>query len=436
MLYRLTRPFATIAFYVCFRKIHFSHQERIPWDKPIIFAANHPSAFLEPCLLACWLPKPLYFLARGNLFDHPIFAAMLRSWHLVPVYRAEESGLQAVRQNFQSFAYCYKTLQAGRPIMILAEGSTVQEKRLRPLKKGTARVAFGAVDFDPQLDLHVVPVGVNYTDSMRWRTEAMVDFGPPIRVKDYWAQYRDNPMRAMRAFTQELQRRLESRVIIIRDPKDDEWVEVLLSMDRHNRPLSIWPLSDCSDEPLQREKAITERVYALNETQRAELEAKVSAWHRLLETHRTTDLAVAQPGWDSPSVRMALAISWLPALLGWGFHYLPVRLGRYIADTQVVRLEFKLSVALGVALGATLLWYLLWAVGLAVFIGVEAVAWLFVLGPLLGILAIWRLDLASCYAQARSFNRLSNEIQQLLRRHRKALLDFFYRTTPAQSMHT
>lgn len=32
--------------------------ENLDWEKPLILAANHPTAFIEPCILACWLPKP------------------------------------------------------------------------------------------------------------------------------------------------------------------------------------------------------------------------------------------------------------------------------------------------------------------------------------------------------------------------------------------
>ncbi len=433
MLYRITRPFATIAFYVCFRKIHMSHVERIPWDKPVILAANHPSAFLEPCLLACWLPKPLYFLARGNLFDHPVFAAMLRSWHLVPVYRAEESGLQAVRQNFRSFETCYRTLQAGKPVMILAEGRTAHEKRLRPLKKGTARLAFGAVQFDPSLDLHVVPVGVNYTDSMRWRTEAMIDFGEPIRVRDYLALYEQHPNKAMAAFTEELHRRLEPRVIIIADPADDAWVETLLEMDRHNRGMSIWPPSDSDEQPLLREKAITARINALGKEEKDALRQRVEQWQHTLDAHGLTDLGVAQPGWYNGRARRALALSWLPAMVGWLFHYLPFRMGKYISDTRVVRPEFKLSVALGVTLGASLLWYLLWSLGLGLAFGWSAVLWLWVLGALTALATVWRRDLRSWYRQARAFGKLPPSQQQALVQQRHALLESFFHPVAAKT---
>ncbi|MFK7806382.1 MAG: hypothetical protein AB8F74_01150, partial [Saprospiraceae bacterium] len=63
MLYRITRPFAQIAIRTTFRKIYFTNEERIPWDKPVILAINHPTIFIEPCLLATHLDEPLHFLA-------------------------------------------------------------------------------------------------------------------------------------------------------------------------------------------------------------------------------------------------------------------------------------------------------------------------------------------------------------------------------------
>ncbi|MBK6903255.1 MAG: hypothetical protein IPH04_10715 [Saprospirales bacterium] len=71
MLYPITRPLAKIALSVFFRKLYLSGLENIDWEKPVILAANHPTAFIEPCILACWLPKPLHFMVRGDFFSNP-----------------------------------------------------------------------------------------------------------------------------------------------------------------------------------------------------------------------------------------------------------------------------------------------------------------------------------------------------------------------------
>ena len=73
MIYSFVRPIAAYALKIFFRKIYFTNRDRIPKGKPLILAINHPTAFIEPCILACFLPIKLHFLVRGDLFKKPLF---------------------------------------------------------------------------------------------------------------------------------------------------------------------------------------------------------------------------------------------------------------------------------------------------------------------------------------------------------------------------
>jgi len=46
-----------------------------------------------------------------------------------------------------------------------------------------ARIALGAVEKYPDLDLHVVPVGLNYSNHMGFRSEVWIDYGNPVSVQ-------------------------------------------------------------------------------------------------------------------------------------------------------------------------------------------------------------------------------------------------------------
>ena len=94
MLYRLVRPLATLCFLVSYRKIYFSHSENIPKDKPVILAINHPTMFLEPCLLACFLDHSLHFLARGDVFSNAFYKKLLASLHILPIFRLKDGGYE------------------------------------------------------------------------------------------------------------------------------------------------------------------------------------------------------------------------------------------------------------------------------------------------------------------------------------------------------
>jgi glycerol-3-phosphate O-acyltransferase/dihydroxyacetone phosphate acyltransferase len=72
-------------------------------------------------------------------------------------------------------------LASGGCIGIFPEGGSHDRTDLLPLKVGIALIAYSALEKD---DLHVpiVPVGLNYFRSHRWRGRATVEFGEPIWV--------------------------------------------------------------------------------------------------------------------------------------------------------------------------------------------------------------------------------------------------------------
>jgi 1-acyl-sn-glycerol-3-phosphate acyltransferase len=140
MLYPLTRPLARITLSVFYRRIYWINANRLPRDRPVILASNHPTAFIEPCIFACWLDRPLHFIVRGNLFRKAWAARLLRDLHMIPVYRKKDGGMEEIKKNFSSLAEAEQVLLQNRTLHILAEGHTVHEKRLRPLRKGAARL--------------------------------------------------------------------------------------------------------------------------------------------------------------------------------------------------------------------------------------------------------------------------------------------------------
>ena len=70
MLYRILKPILKLAVRVYFKRIRISNIESASTDRPIIFAPNHHSAFMDPVVLAAYISKPLYFLARGEMFNN------------------------------------------------------------------------------------------------------------------------------------------------------------------------------------------------------------------------------------------------------------------------------------------------------------------------------------------------------------------------------
>jgi glycerol-3-phosphate O-acyltransferase/dihydroxyacetone phosphate acyltransferase len=72
MIYQLLKPFIRILFHFYFKKLYFYGEEKIPKDRAILFAVNHPTAFLDPIFVAAHIGPSTSFLLRGDLFVKPI----------------------------------------------------------------------------------------------------------------------------------------------------------------------------------------------------------------------------------------------------------------------------------------------------------------------------------------------------------------------------
>ncbi len=417
MLYQLTKPIAKLAFQVYFRKLYLSHLDNVPHGKPVVLATNHPTAFIEPCIMACWMPKPLSFLARGDLYLENPFIRKLYDWyHLIPVFRIVDAGYSNVKNNYQSFERCLDALAQKRMVMILAEGRVKHEKRLRPVVKGTARIVFSMLEKYGDQDVHVIPVGVTYSNPDEFRSIAMLDFGPPIKATEYTERYQENPAQAITELTQELASRIRSRMVHIEKVEDEPLVEHLFELSRNDFPESPLPVVEYTDAPLQREIAIAESINKMSGPDKDALKQRVDRYFDLLKKHKITDFGLLNRHFFSPSTSLLAILGWPPFALGYLLNYLPLKAGRLLAERLAPSIEFTASMA---GVFATLFWMIyvaLIAAGLRIGTGSWWPVALVLLIPFLGIYALFFMNFFEKWKQTRAASRLpENQIKGILR---------------------
>ena len=84
----------------------------------------------------------------------------------------------------QSFVYdaVFERLQSGGCVGIFPEGGSHDRTELLPLKAGVAIMALGSLAANPDSGLKIVPCGMNYFHAHKFRSRAVVEFGPPVDV--------------------------------------------------------------------------------------------------------------------------------------------------------------------------------------------------------------------------------------------------------------
>ncbi len=212
LLYIWTQFWHNIVFY---RKVIVLNKDNIPVSDNVIFTPNHQNALMDATALLFTIPRQLVFMARADIFAKPAIAAILYFLKILPIYRSRD-GKQEVKKNEAVFRRTVDVLTAGNGLVILPEGSHEGVHRLRPLKKGFARIAFQTEELnDFSLDIKIVPVGIDYSNYQDFRSELLVNFGPPLAVRDFYPLYKENPARAMNALKDALAERIKTLIVHI-----------------------------------------------------------------------------------------------------------------------------------------------------------------------------------------------------------------------------
>ena len=136
-------------------------REHVP-DGAVILAANHRS-FLDPFVVGICLNRPIYFVAKKELFEKRLTGWFLNCLGAFPIRRGEsdEESVETAKQ----------ILKRGGALVIFPEGTRHREGSLGKAKRGVGRLAL-------ETGAPVVPVAVHGTERARrgWRIR-------PVKVK-------------------------------------------------------------------------------------------------------------------------------------------------------------------------------------------------------------------------------------------------------------
>jgi len=107
-------------------------KENLPQEGGLI-ASNHASYYDPPFIGASAWPTEVHFLADNYLFDHYLFATLIKNLNAYPIHRSVKD--TSTIKNIAQF------LKDGEKILIFPEGRRAQTDKLQPFKLGLARLA-------------------------------------------------------------------------------------------------------------------------------------------------------------------------------------------------------------------------------------------------------------------------------------------------------
>jgi 1-acyl-sn-glycerol-3-phosphate acyltransferase len=161
-------------------------RENIPKNKPIMLLANHQNALMDPLMIAINCRVKPFFLARSDLFKNPLVSTFLHYLQMMPIYRFRD-GRETLKNNPAIFKKCGDLLVQGETVMLFPEGNHGILRRVRwPMRKGFVRMIFCALEKEPDLDIRILPVGLNYLKAEGFPDSVSMYIGKDFAVQDYY----------------------------------------------------------------------------------------------------------------------------------------------------------------------------------------------------------------------------------------------------------
>src|SRR5215208_6621068 len=154
LVYWLVRAIVQPFFHLYFRLSRIG-REHVPESGGVIFCSNHRS-FLDPFVIGTIARRPIYYVAKQELFRHRLVAWLLSSLGAFPVKRgAGDRDMMATAKAI---------LARGDSVLMFAEGTRIRPGALGRPKRGVGRLAL-------ETGAPVVPVAVIGTEAVRngWR---------------------------------------------------------------------------------------------------------------------------------------------------------------------------------------------------------------------------------------------------------------------------
>src|SRR5215217_2211769 len=168
LVYWLVRGILQPFFHLYFRLSRIG-REHVPESGGVIFCANHRS-FLDPFVIATIARRPMYYVAKRELFSNRLIAWILNSLGAFPVNRGAGDR--------DMLATAKAILERGDAVLMFAEGTRIRPGALGRPKRGVGRLAL-------ETGAPVVPVAVFGTEAVRkgWRIrphKVRIRIGSPL----------------------------------------------------------------------------------------------------------------------------------------------------------------------------------------------------------------------------------------------------------------
>ena len=365
MFYYFIRLLAILSLERFFHKIDVEYRDQIPEDLPTIYVANHPNSMIDAMIVGYAVGQRICFTAKSTLFSNKIAAMILRRIGMVPVFRRHDDP-NMMFKNEEVFSQLYEHLEKKDSFLIFPEGISEPERKIQPVKTGAARIAFGVEERNNfELGVQIIPVGLNYSEYRKFRSDVYCRFGRPISLITCREKYEKDPAQAVRDLTHDIELNLKKLTTHVEEDKLSEIVSDLEAIYKKELMTDLKMERKSMKDDFLVTKGIIQAVEWFNQHQPDRMKRvhkKIRSYLRNLERLHIKDEFLSPHRSGIGFIKRLKA--WMFLILGfpiylWGLlnNILPFILPRFYVNKFIKQKTFISSVKLMVGLGSFIVFY-------------------------------------------------------------------------------
>ncbi len=186
---------------VYFRRIEIAGREHFPTAGPVIIAATHRSRWD-----AIMVPYAVGQDTTGRVLRFMVTADEIKGIQGWFIRRLGGFPINTRQPTIAALRHSIDLLQQGEALVIFPEGNIYRQAA--SLKPGLARLALQAEASQPNLNVQIVPISIQYSEPLvPWRSAVKVHVGRPLQAVEYSSEH---PKQGAKRLTADLEKALRS----------------------------------------------------------------------------------------------------------------------------------------------------------------------------------------------------------------------------------
>jgi len=206
---------------IYYRHVYNLQTENIPAvGTPLMIVSNHQNCINDPLgIMFSMRDRKPYFIMRADVFDyHPLLNKFARGLGLLPAFRIDFEGIEALSKNKDTFLLSEQMLLDGNTLVMFPESGHQEKRWLNNFTFGFTKMAFESAALSNfETDILILPSCNHYSDYFQLQEQVLIKYGTPISLKPFYELYQTKPRTAQRQLSGLVRKQIEELMLDVRD---------------------------------------------------------------------------------------------------------------------------------------------------------------------------------------------------------------------------